>query len=143
MVKAMKIKAVLAGLAIIPLSFLAPAGNAQAGLVATQWFFGNWDCFIDGRPAKMQWLIVDDPQTQCNGNVCSTTSGVKVVGRFSDNGGAWVPLAQRYVRGADFGIRYQGREQDNWFLRYDSRVKTANGWTTWRGNRYPLQCRKV
>lgn len=41
----------------------------------------------------------------------------------------------------DLGIRYLGAEQDNWYLRYNSRTKIADGWTTWRGNRYPLQCR--
>jgi Family of unknown function (DUF6006) len=88
----------------------------------------------------MQWKVVDDSQTSCQGNVCSQTSGVKVVGRFSDNGGAWVPLKVNYSQGNDVGIRYQGGEPDNWFLRYSPQRKTASGYTTWRGNRYPLSC---
>lgn len=130
------------GVALVPLSILLTISAAQASQVASEWFFGNWNCQIDGRPAKMQWQVVNDPQTHCEGGVCSSTSGVKVVGRFSDNGGPWVPLVKRYRHGNDFGIRYQGAEPDNWFLRYDPRWKTATGWTTWRGNRYPLQCQK-
>ncbi|BAZ39071.1 hypothetical protein NIES4101_50230 [Calothrix sp. NIES-4101] len=137
------IRNLLLGLAILPFSVLAPNGNAQASLAVTQWFFGNWDCTIDGRPAKMQWRVVDDTQVNCNGDVCSSSSGVKVVGRFSDNGSAWVPLATRYSNRTDLGIRYLGREQDNWFLRFEPRGQSASGWTTWRGNRYPLMCRKL
>jgi hypothetical protein len=126
-------------LAIIPLT-LSFGIAAQASQVQSQWYFGKWDCSIDGRPAKMQWLVVDDPQTSCSGNVCSSSSGVKVVGRFSDNGSAWVPLSKNYLRGNDFGIRYQGAEPDNWFLRYTPSTKVASGWTTWRNQKYPLQC---
>lgn len=136
-------KSWLIGLAVLPLSLLVSAERSQASLVTSEWFHGNWNCTIDGRPARMQWYLVDDPQTRCNGNVCSTTSGVRLVGRFSDNGSAWVPLARRWSRGSELGIRYLGREQDNWFLSYNSRSRIASGWTTWRGTRYPLSCQKV
>lgn len=135
-----KIQRILIGLAALPLTLGCFDINAQASQVIGQWYFGKWDCTIDGRPAKMQWLVVDDPQTTCSGDVCSSSSGVKVIGRFSDNGSAWVPLAKRYLRGNDFGIRYLGAEQNNWMLRYQPSTKVAAGWTTWRGNRYPLQC---
>ena len=135
-----KIQQMLMRLALLPLTFGYFGGDAQASQVPSQWYFGKWNCSIDGRPAKMQWLVVDDPQTTCDGNVCSSSSGVKVIGRFSDNGSAWVPLSKRYLRGNDFGIRYLGTEQDNWLLRYNPKSKSADGWTTWRGNRYPLQC---
>jgi hypothetical protein len=134
----------LLGLAIAPIGLVLVSSHAQAGLIASEWFFGLWDCNIDGRPAKMEWKVVNDPQTTCNGNICSTTSGVRLVGRFSDNGSAWVPLGKRFSspQRQDLGIRYLGAEQDNWYLRYNSRTRIADGWTTWRGNRYPLQCRK-
>jgi Family of unknown function (DUF6006) len=135
-----KIHNMLMGLAVLPLILGCCGGAVQASQVVSQWYFGKWDCSIDGRPAKMQWLIVDDSQTSCSGDVCSSSSGVKVVGRFSDNGSAWIPLSKRYLQGNDFGIRYLGKEQDNWLLRYNPQAKVANGWTTWRGNRYPLQC---
>ena len=130
---------IIVKLALLPLTLSFSIG-AQASQVPSQWYFGKWDCSIDGRPAKMQWLVVDDPQTSCSGNVCSSSSGVKVVGRFSDNGSAWVPLGKNYIRGNDFGIRYQGAEPDNWFLRYNPSTKVASGWTTWRNHKYPLQC---
>lgn len=130
-------------LAVISVGFLVTTNRAKASQIASEWFFGTWDCNIDGRPAKMQWYVVDDPQTTCNGNVCSTSSGVKVVGRFSDNGSPWVPLGKRYSKsqGKELGIRYLGKEQDNWLLKYNNTTKVANGWTTWHGNRYPLQCK--
>ncbi len=136
-----KIQRVLMGLGLLSLNLGCFGGAAQASQVVSQWYFGKWNCSIDGRPAKMQWLVVDDPHTSCSGDVCSSSSGVKVVGRFSDNGSAWVPLSQRYLRGNDFGIRYLGTEQDNWMLHYQPKNKIADGWTTWRRNRYPLQCR--
>jgi hypothetical protein len=133
-----KFSKLLITLALLPLGL--GMGNSHASQVLSQWYFGKWDCSIDGRPSKMQWRVVDDSQTSCNGDICSTSSGVKVVGRFSDNGTAWVPLTKRYLNGNNFGIRYLGKEQDNWFLKYQSSNKTATGYTTWRGNRYPLQC---
>lgn len=135
-----KIQRILIGVAALPLTLGSFDMNAQASQVLSQWYFGKWNCTIDGRPAKMQWLVVDDPQTTCSGDVCSSSSGVKVVGRFSDNDRAWVPLAKRYLRGNEFGIRYLGAEQNNWMLRYQPSTRVAAGWTTWRGNRYPLQC---
>jgi Family of unknown function (DUF6006) len=130
------------GLALLPASVLLTVGTAYGGQVAAEWYFGRWNCQIDGRPAQMQWKVVDDSQTHCSGGVCSSTSGVKVVGWFSDNGGPWVSLSKRYTQGNDFGIRYRGGEPDNWFLRYNPQTKSATGWTTWRGNRYPLSCQK-
>lgn len=135
------LKPYLIGLALFSLSTAILPQPATASTIATQWFFGNWDCLIDGRPAQMQWSVVNNPQTQCKGDVCSTTSGVKLVGRFSDSRSPWVNLSKQWSNRSELGIRYLGREQDNWYLRQDSRTKIATGWTTWRGNRYSLQCR--
>ena len=101
----------LFGLMLIPSGILLNSRTINASQVANQWYFGLWDCNIDGRNAKMQWLVVDDPQTSCNGDVCSTTSGVKVVGRFSDNGSAWVSLAKRSANSTSLSIRYLAQEQ--------------------------------
>jgi hypothetical protein len=133
----------LLGLAIVPAGLVFASNHANAGLVAREWFFGTWDCNIDGRPAQMQWRVVDDSQTTCNGNICSSTSGVRIDGRFSDNGSPWVSLGKRFsnAQRQELGIRYLGKEQDNWYLKYNSKTKVADGWTTWRGKRYPLQCR--
>ncbi len=130
----------LLGLMLIPSGLLFNPRTINASQAVTQWYFGTWDCNIDGRSAKMQWLVVDDPQTHCDGEVCSTTSGVKVVGHFSDNGSAWVPLAKSSANSSSLSIRYLGQEQNNWFLRYNANSGQAAGWTTWRGKRYPLSC---
>jgi hypothetical protein len=108
-----------------------------------QWASGESNCKIDGRPAKMIWQVVDDPQVECDGDICSTTSGVKTVGRFSDSGSAWVELRMAGVPNRNtLNIRYLGAEQDNWQLVYDAATEVAKGWTTWRGKRYPLSCWK-
>ena len=130
----------LLGLILIPSGILFNPSTINASQVANQWYFGSWNCNIDGRNSKMDWLVVDDPQTKCDGDVCSTTSGVKVVGRFSDNGSAWVSLAKHSANSTSLSIRYLGQEQDNWFLRYNVKSGRAIGWTTWRGKRYPLSC---
>lgn len=130
----------LLGFIGVTLGLLLAFNDSNASTVAREWYFGTWDCNIDGRPAKMQWRVVNDPQTTCNGNICSSTSGVKVVGHFSDNGGPWVPLAKRGSSPTSLSIRYLGAEQDNWYLRYNASTRSAQGWTTWRGNRYPLSC---
>jgi hypothetical protein len=137
------IKKWLLGLAIFPLGFFVASDHTSASQVPLEWYFGNWDCNIDGRPAQMQWYVVDDPQTICSGNICSTTSGVRTVGRFSDNGSPWVPLERQWSTSSQLGIRYLGNEQDNWYLSYNSGTQVADGWTTWRGNQYPLQCRRT
>lgn len=138
----MSYRKLLVSIAFIPF-FIPWAGVAEASQVATKWYFGNWqNCRIDGRPARMQWRVVDDPQTRCSDGVCSTTSGVKVVGQFSDNRSRWVPLGIRSDRGNTLGIRYLGAEPDNWMLRYNPSTQAAQGYTTWRGQRYPLSCRR-
>ena len=125
---------------LLPLLSLACVREtAQASLTPTQWFFGNWNCSIDGRPTRMNWRVANDTQVDCAGGVCTVVNGVKVVGRFSDSGSAWIPLKRTASTGTTLSIRYMGREQDNWFLRRTA-ARQADGWTTWRGSRYPLKC---
>ena len=59
----------LLGLAIVPVSFFVGANHASASQAVSQWYFGLWNCNIDGRPAQMQWYVVDDPQTTCSDGV--------------------------------------------------------------------------
>jgi Family of unknown function (DUF6006) len=132
-------------LCIVFLTCLAPwTGVAEASTVASKWYFGIWsDCKIDSRSARMQWRVVANPPKICKGNICrGNNSSVKVLGRFSDNGNAWIPLKIRYLRGNDLGIRYLGAEQNDWFLRYNPGTKIARGFATWRGKNYPLRCRR-
>ncbi|WP_218110215.1 DUF6006 family protein [Oligoflexus tunisiensis] len=115
--------------------------SAFGGLITKQWYHGSWDCNIDGRPAKMVWQVVNDPQTSCHGDICSTTSGVKTIGWFSDNGAPWVRLGiNPGTNGNRLKIRYMGQEPDNWYLDFVSHNTTAVGKTTWRGKQYPLSC---
>ncbi|WP_020394015.1 DUF6006 family protein [Thiolinea disciformis] len=120
---------------------LHPVYASQASPLPS-WISGDSNCTIDGRPARMHWAIQDDPQTECDGDSCSTTSGVRTVGRFSDNGGPWVELARISMSNNTMNIRYLGAEPNNWQLTYNSSTQVANGWTTWRGQRYPLSCWK-
>lgn len=111
----------------------------RAGQAVTQWYFGSWTCSIDGRAARMVWKVVDDPQTECHGGVCTTTSGVAVVGRFSDSGSAWVPLKAISNRGNDFRFRYTG-DNTTWRLVRDPQTGKAKGNTIWQGRSFPLSC---
>ncbi len=111
----------------------------RAGQVVSQRYFGSWTCSIDGRAAKMVWKVVDNPQTECRGGVCTTTSGVTVVGRFSDSGGPWVPLKAIANRGNDFRFRYTG-DNTAWRLVRNPATGRAEGNTVWQGRPFPLSC---
>lgn len=123
----------LIGLALSAASF-SPAG---AGMV-TGWWGGNWTCNIDGRPAQMKWVPVDDSQTSCNGDVCSTSSGARWKGSFSDNGSRWVPLNNPRT-GNLGGLYFNHADGNRWYLPKPTGRQTV-GWTTWNGQRYRLAC---
>ena len=112
---------------------------AHAGQVPG-WWGGTWTCNIDGRPARMKWSAVDDSETTCNGDVCSSTSGVRWQGSFSDNGSRWVPLTDP-SKGKKGGLFFRHADGNQWYLPEPKRNKTT-GWTTWNGRRYPLSCWK-
>ncbi|HYX35660.1 MAG TPA: DUF6006 family protein [Oligoflexus sp.] len=125
----------------LPLLSMFASSSVSASQIVRQWYHGWWDCNIDGRPAQMVWEVVDDPQTKrYPDGTCSTTSAVKTVGWFSDNGAPWVHLGINNSSGTYFGIRYLGQEQDNWYLIHNPADDTATGKTTWRGQQYPLSC---
>lgn len=105
---------------------------------AVGWWGGNWNCNIDGRSAQMKWIVVDDSQTTCNGNICSTTSGVRWQGSFSDNGSRWVPLTNPR-EGNRGGLYFRHADGNQWYLGKPAGNRTT-GWTTWNGKRYPLSC---
>jgi hypothetical protein len=133
---------IFTGLVILPIAFSYYGGEASAAQAVSQWYIGKWDCHNDGRIGNMEWLVVNDSQTACRSSVCKSSSGVKVVGKFKfdDDGGAWIPLVTRYIRGNELGIRDLGKGRDNWLLRYDPQSKVATGWMTWKNIRYPLEC---
>jgi hypothetical protein len=110
---------------------------AIAGQVAG-WWGGNWACNIDGRPARMKWVAVDDSQTSCDGDVCSTSTGARWKGSFSDNGSRWVPLTDPR-RGNRGGLYFRHADGNQWYLATPVNNSTK-GWTTWQGQRYSLSC---
>jgi len=122
----------------IALSF--SVSSSATASQAVGWWGGNWTCNIDGRPARMQWKVVDDSQTTCNGDTCSTTSGVRWVGSFSDNGSRWVPLTNPR-EGNRGGLYFRHADGNQWYLSKPTGSRTT-GWTTWNGQRYPLSCWK-
>jgi Family of unknown function (DUF6006) len=129
---------------IVFVSFFVPEMVRATPVAApNRWYLGAWsDCRLDGRPARMQWRVVPAPPPLCRGNVCNKTAGLRILGRFSDNDSAWVPLAIRFARGNELGIRYLGAEQDNWSLLYNPGTKVAKGFVNWRGKSYPIECRR-
>ncbi|NJO34224.1 MAG: hypothetical protein HC869_14930 [Rhodospirillales bacterium] len=113
------------------------AGPTAAGTVSG-WWGGAWQCNIDGRPARMKWVTVDDSQTNCDGDSCTTTSGARWKGSFSDNGSSWVPLTNPR-RGQRGGLYFNYADGNRWYLATPSGSQTR-GWTTWNGQRYSLSC---
>lgn len=112
----------------------------SAGQIVGKWWDGSWRCTIDGRPARMVWKIVDDPQSTSDGDIGTTTSGVKRIGRFSDNGSRWVSLSDAR-EGNNGGLFFRHADGNQWYLPKPQGERTS-GWTTWQGNRYPLVCRR-
>ena len=105
---------------------------------ASGWWGGNWRCTIDGRPARMNWKIVNAGNTSCDGDACTQTSEVAWRGSFSDNGSRWVPLTRPRL-GNLGGMYFNHADGNKWYLPKPSNNR-SNGWTTWNGNRYPLSC---
>ncbi len=125
-------------LALCAAALALTAGTTTHASQVSGWWGGDWNCNIDGRPARMKWAAVDDTQTSCDGDACSTSSGARWAGRFSDNGSRWVPLrnARRGDRG---GLFFTHADGNKWYLAMPAGGK-AKGWTTWNGQRYPLSC---
>ncbi|MFZ5717049.1 MAG: DUF6006 family protein [Bradyrhizobium sp.] len=120
----------------LALSFLA-CGSAPASQVVG-WWGGTWSCNIDGRSARMKWVAVDDSQTTCNGGTCTSSSGVRWSGSFSDNGSRWVKLTNPRS-GTQGGVYFHHADGNKWYLAKPVSNK-AVGWTTWNGQRYALSC---
>lgn len=121
----------------VALSF-AVSNSATASQLVGRWWDGSWNCNIDGRPARMRWNIVDDSRTTCNGSICTTTSGVRRQGSFSDNGSRWVPLSDPR-EGNQGGLYFRHADGNQWYLPKPTGNRTT-GWTTWNGQRYSLSC---
>ncbi len=119
-------------------SAIGGAAPVSAGQVASGWWDGNWSCNIDGRPARMRWKVVNDTQTVCGPDYCTSSYGAAWRGRFSDHGAAWVPLTDPQ-RSSSGGLYFRHADGNRWFLKKPVNSKTS-GWTTWMGNRYPLSC---
>jgi Family of unknown function (DUF6006) len=116
------------------LTVTIPANASQVG----GWWNGSWNCNIDGRAAQMKWSVVDDSQTSCNGDVCSTAASVRWAGQFSDSGSRWVAL-NNARSGNNGGLFFNHADGNRWYLAKPVSNK-ASGWTTWNGKRYPLSC---
>ena len=112
----------------------SPALASQVG----GWWGGAWVCNIDGRPAHMKWVAVDNSQTSCDGDVCSTSTGARWKGSFSDNGSRWVPLTDPRASQKG-GVYFRHADGNQWYLAKPANRRTQ-GWTTWNGQRYALSC---
>ena len=120
---------------------MSVSGPALASTVSG-WWGGTWACSIDGRPAQMKWVVVDAPQTTCNSDgICTTTSGARWKGSFSDNGSPWVQLTEPR-RGQQGGLFFRHADGNQWYLPKPTGNRTS-GWTTWNGQRYPLSCQRM
>jgi hypothetical protein len=123
----------------LSLLLFGSTGSASAGQVSG-WWYGDWNCLIDGRSARMQWRVVEAPDTTCSGDACSSTSAVRWDGRFSDSGSRWVALTNPR-KGSRGGVFFRHADGNQWYLAVPA-GRTTRGWTTWRGQRYDLSCTK-
>jgi Family of unknown function (DUF6006) len=131
------------GIAAFSLLLVNSPSQAVAGLTtAPGWLFESGNCRIDGRPAKMQWELVERNLGSCKGDICSNIPVAVPEGKFSDNGGPWIPLQLTKSSPTAISIRYLGKEQDNWDLSYNDSTGIASGNTNLRGKSSPLQCSK-
>jgi len=117
--------------------YLIVIGLAYAGMVSG-WWGGSWTCNIDGRPARMNWSVVDNSQTTCQGDTCTSISGVRWKGSFSDNGSRWVSLSNARL-GNRGGLFFRHADGNQWYLPRPQGNRTT-GWTTWNSQRYRLSC---
>jgi hypothetical protein len=116
---------------------LVTSTPAPAGSVAG-WWGGTWSCNIDGRPARMKWVAVDDTQYSSDGNIGTVSHGARWKGSFSDNGSRWVPLTNPR-QGDRGGLYFRHADGNKWYLAKPVNNRTK-GWTTWNGQRYLLSC---
>lgn len=124
--------------AVLCLATFSSTEPAAAGFAPVGWWGGDWTCRIDGRPARMRWVPVNNDQVSCDGSECSIVSGASWKGSFSDNGSAWVPL-RNARRGNQGGLFFNHADGNQWYLPEPNGRKT-DGWTTWQGQRYRLSC---
>ena len=104
---------------------------------SAEWYLGDWNCSIDGRPAKMRWKA-ESVNRSCGDNC--TEAGSVTKGKFSDNGQPPVSL-EAVGKGSSFVSFRYGQDKENlWQLRYDNSTGVASGDTIWEGKAYPLQC---
>lgn len=128
----------LASCAVLLSAFVAQ--NAQASTAPGGWYVGKWSCQLDGRPTKMEWRIVNVDYGGDNGDGTATSAaGAEIRGRLWDRDGPWAKLTRTGSTASTLSFRHA--DGNPWFLRtQDSR--TAKGYSTWQGQRYPFECRR-
>jgi hypothetical protein len=126
---------------IFALAALGTTAPAFASQIAGHWLDGLWQCTIDGRPARMRWVIVDAANVSCDGNWCTSSALVKRKGSFSDNGSQWVELKNLRDGQERRGSFFNHADGNRWYLPKPSNGRSV-GHTTWQGTQYPLICWK-
>jgi hypothetical protein len=128
----------LATSALFAAAFAAGA-PATAGQVAGTWYMGDWRCTLDGRPTRIVVDVVSVDHGSNHGDVGTSVAGAEMRARFWDRG-TWVNLSLSRSTSTTFNFRHP--DGNSWFLRKTSATQ-ANGYSTWRGRRYPLACTKT
>lgn len=116
--------------------------QAHAADQPDEWWSGDWNCDIGGRPAQMKWATVEDSQLADNaGGTGRTTAAARWEGRLS-NGSQWVALTEPSP-GKKGGLYFRHADGNKWYLQKPTDNKTT-GWTraTAQRNapRYPVSC---
>jgi hypothetical protein len=125
---------------LVALAGFGISAPASASFLVGHWLDGVWQCTIDGRPARMRWQVVDDPQASCSGDWCTSAALVRRKGSFSDNGSRWVPLLNLRDGQERRGAFFDHADGNRWYLRKPNSSGRAVGHTVWQGTQYPLIC---
>lgn len=137
----------------IVLGIYANTGSADTTPTAFVKWVGNWQCNLDGRPARIQ-LFSERIDMNCSDGLCEITSepSYRLAGRISSNGfPPWKKLESRGFRAEDpktkvssyiLPLRYDGAE--DWFVMMHTWNKNyLSGFSRWNGTVYGLQCQKI
>jgi len=132
------------GHSMLPISRGLVLSVALSGLAGASqlvgWWGGTWTCDIDGRPARMKWIVVEPGVNMCDdqGRNCVMNHELRWQGGFADNGSRWVSLTQPRL-GDKGGMFFHHADGNRWYLAKPKGERTT-GWTTWNGQRYRLSC---
>lgn len=104
--------------------FLLIACPARADMQADEWWNGDWNCEIGGRPARMKWSMVEDAQPPADGRAAVA----RWQGSLSTGDGGQPVALTEPSQGKKGGLYFRHADGHKWYLQKPVDNK-ATGWT--------------